>query len=179
MSEQPRRYGYVGPADVRAAARGRPPGREITAPGDLDAWLAAREPAERAEPFTFVVAPAGTLLLAPRRGEHVACAGGSAVLSAGEIAFARERGRWAAAEISNQSTGYCPDTASWPAVAAALDRAGIAHPGHFTHPIVFRRCPRCRERNIVRDGHFRCALCDAELPAEWNLGPGDAAAPPG
>ncbi|MEU6730442.1 hypothetical protein ABZ917_42625 [Nonomuraea wenchangensis] len=35
----------------------------------------------------------GVLLLAPRRSEHVACAGGRPVLSAGEISFAREAGR--------------------------------------------------------------------------------------
>jgi hypothetical protein len=43
-------------------------------------------------------------------------------------------------EISNESTGYCPDLDSWPAVAAVLDRAGICHPDGFTQPIIFRAC---------------------------------------
>ncbi|MDR7274810.1 hypothetical protein [Catenuloplanes atrovinosus] len=56
-----------------------------------------------------------------------------------------------------------------PAVGAALDRLGVGHPGGYTHEIVFRRCPACGERNIVRDGDFTCALCDGDLPAEWNV----------
>ncbi|MFB4295870.1 hypothetical protein [Actinomadura sp. NTSP31] len=68
-------------------------------------------------------------------------------------------------EISNQSTGYCPDVISWPAVAAALDRAGVDHPAAFTRPIVFRRCPQCGQSNIVKDDHYVCALCETPLNA--------------
>ena len=71
--------------------------------------------------------------------------------------------------VSNQSTGYCPDVRCWPAVATALERAGLAHPGRFTTAIIFRRCPACGERNLVKDDHYVCALCDAELPAAWNF----------
>jgi hypothetical protein len=110
----------------------------------------------------------GILRLAPQRSEHVACAGGGPVLSAGEITFAEDHGHWRADEISNQPTGYCPDPTSWTAVQAALDRAGLRHPGAFTHPIVFRRCPQCRQRNIVKDDHFVCAVCQAPLPSAWN-----------
>lgn len=77
---------------------------------------------------------------------------------------------WLVSEISNQSTGYCPDPDSWPAAAEALDRAGLAHPRYFTAALLFRRCPDCVERNVVREGDFRCALCGAELPRWWNLG---------
>jgi hypothetical protein len=72
-------------------------------------------------------------------------------------------------EITNQSTGYCPEPESWPAVAASLDRAGIAHPGRFTHEVIFRRCTSCGERSIVKDGWFACAVCGGELPALWNF----------
>lgn len=75
-------------------------------------------------------------------------------------------------EVSNHSTGYCPDPDSWDAVGGALDRAGLGHPGTFTGPVVFRRCPRCHERNLVKDDDFACAVCGAELPRIWNLGPG-------
>lgn len=71
--------------------------------------------------------------------------------------------------IASQSTGYCPDVTSWPAVQAALDLAGVDHPHAFTYPIVFRRCPQCRQRNVVKDDHFVCALCDAPLPSAWNM----------
>jgi hypothetical protein len=143
----------------------------IASGGDFAGWVAGRGEGELAEPFTFVVGVDGVLRLAPRRSEHVACAGGRAVLSAGEISFVLDGGRLCVDEISNQSTGYCPDPASWPAVAEALDRAGLDHPGYFTDSIIFRRCPECGERNLVKDGHFFCAVCAAELPSTWNLSP--------
>lgn len=118
------------------------------------------------EPFTFVVGADGVLRVAARRSEHVACAGGSPVLAAGEITFDPAG---TVVDVSNQSTGYCPDLVSWQAVAAALDGAGIAHPGGFTHEVVFRRCPRCTEINVVRDGYFVCVFCESDLPAAWNI----------
>ncbi|MEV0405482.1 hypothetical protein [Actinoallomurus sp. NPDC050550] len=166
-----RTYRYVGPSDLLATVRPGGEGRAIRSPDDLTAWSTGRGDAELDEPFTYVVDLSGTLRLAPRRSEHVACAGGAPVLGAGEVAFRRERGRWVVDEISNQSTGYCPDVTSWPAVRDALDHAGIAYPGGFTHPVIFRRCPTCHERNIVRDDDFHCALCDTELPATWNMDP--------
>jgi hypothetical protein len=80
--------------------------------------------------------------------------------------FAIDGGRVGVVEASNQSTGYCPEPESWTAVAAALDRIGVPHPGGFTLEIMFRRCPKCGERNMVKDGWFACG---AELPKEWNL----------
>jgi hypothetical protein len=77
---------------------------------------------------------------------------------------------WRVVEVTNQSTGYCPDPDSWPAVGEALDRIGVRHPGDFTDKVVFRRCPACGERNVVRDNDFTCAQCDSALPARWNFG---------
>jgi hypothetical protein len=165
------RYRYVGPPDVLSAVRPGGEGRLIGSPADLAAWLMTRGEDERAEPVTFVIDLGGALRLAPRRSEHVACADGASVLSAGEITFLRDQGRWTVSEISNQSTGYCPDPDSWPAVAAALDRAGLEHPGGFTDPVVFRRCPECEERNLVKDAFFACAVCGADLPEAWNFDP--------
>ena len=145
------------------------PRSEHALPADFDKWAVTRTAEELSEPFTFVVDAAGVLRLAPRRSEHVACAGGEAVLSAGEISFCEDSGRWAVDEISNQSTGYCPDVSSWPAVAQALDLAGIVRPSGFTHEVVFRRCHSCRQLNIVREEDFVCVLCDEPLPREWNL----------
>ncbi|MFF5227899.1 hypothetical protein [Dactylosporangium sp. NPDC000521] len=153
-----RRYEYVGPAELRDLPSVDVAG--IRSRDDLAAWLATRPREEVAEPFTFVVDLGGTLRLAPRRSEHVACAGGRPVLAAGEMGFAAG-GR--VDRVSNQSTGYCPDPASWPAVAAALDAAGTPHPGGFTDAVVFRRCTGCGQRNIVHDGDFACAVCDAPL----------------
>ncbi|MFE0103495.1 hypothetical protein [Streptomyces sp. NPDC059009] len=144
-------------------------GARIRTGTDFAQWAATRTAEELAEPFTFVVGLDGALRLAPRRSEHVACAGGADVLSAGEMSFRADGARWRVDEVSNQSTGYCPDTASWPAVAAALGQVGLGHPDFFTHEVVFRRCPACRERNIVREDHYVCVFCDADLPGEWNL----------
>ena len=165
----PRQYRYVGPADILEQA---PPGRRgqaIVSQGDLAAWLTGQTAQDAGEPFTYVIDLGGTLRLAPQRSEHVACAGREPVLGAGEITFTAEGGAWTVGEISNQSTGYCPEPSSWTAVAAALDRAGLERPPGFTHPIVFRRCRRCRQRNIVKDDHYACAVCGGSLPATWNM----------
>ncbi|MFF2525677.1 hypothetical protein [Streptomyces liangshanensis] len=176
-------YEYVGPVDIRAASvRAGGEGTEIRSSQDLASWIATRA-GELAEPFTFVVDEAGVLRLAPRRSEHVACAGGGAVLSAGEMSFVWEDDRWVVDEVSNQSTGYCPDVSSWQWVAAALERAGVERAGvvrlrGFTHEVVFRRCvgegadSDCREVSVVREDDFFCVFCGGGLPAEWNVGVG-------
>lgn len=166
-----RRYRYVGPPELQDAVRPGDGGFRIRSAGDFAAWAAQRPTAELAEPFTFVVDTEGVLRLAPRRSEHVACAGGEEVLAAGEISFAHAAGRWTVDQVTNHSTGYCPDTTSWPAVTRALHHAGLPHPDGFTHELVFRRCPTCHERNIVRDSDFTCAFCDTALPRTWNVDP--------
>lgn len=167
-----RMYRYVGPEEVRRRAAGSPGGVLIDSPDALDAWARqTRQVADAAGRVaaTFVVDAAGRLRVADRRSEHVACAGGEAVQAAGEMFFANEEGSWRVAEVSNHSTGYCPEAANWPAVAAALDRARLPHPGRYTAEVIFRRCPSCGERNVVRDGWFVCAICGRDLPHEWNF----------
>ncbi|MEU4085255.1 hypothetical protein [Streptomyces aureus] len=171
MGVRGRSYRYVGPAELKAAVLPGGGGCRIRSAADFDGWIAGRSAAELAEPFTFVVDADGVLRLAPRRSEHVACAGGDMVLGAGEIGFRREAEGWTVDEVSNQSTGYCPDVTSWSAVAQALDRAGLGRPSGFTHEVVFRRCPNCQEHNIVREDDFVCVFCDGELPVAWNVDP--------
>ena len=167
-----RGYRYVGPRELEAAARHGDGGRRIASAADFGTWAAERAAEELAEPFTFVIGTDGVLRLAPRRSEHVACAGGARVLSAGEIGFARgPDGRWSVTEISNHSTGYCPDTVSWPAVAHALDGVRLGRPSGFTHGVVFRRCPDCQEHNIVREEDYVCVFCGSDLPHAWNVDP--------
>jgi hypothetical protein len=113
----------------------------------------------------------GTLRLAARRTEHVACAQGAPVLAAGEIRFTRAELLPQVLEITNQSTGYCPEPESWPAVAAALGAIGLAAPDGYTRKFVFRRCPQCGQLNIVKDDWFYCGACDAALPSTWNIDP--------
>ena len=93
------------------------------------------------------------------------------MLSAGEITFDCVNGLQVVS-VTNQSTGYCPEPESWPLVAAALDRIGLAHPDRFTLECVFRVCPSCGERNLVKEGWFVCEICGHELPNNWNCDPG-------
>ncbi|MFE0422967.1 hypothetical protein [Streptomyces sp. NPDC058953] len=169
MDEHGRSYRYVGPDELKAMVRPEGAGVRIGSSDDFDRWAAERSAAELAEPFTFVVGTDGVLRLAPRRSEHVACAGGEPVLSAGEMGFVHEAGRWTVNHVSNHSTGYRPDVSSWPAVARALGRAALGHRCRFTHEVVFRRCPGCREHNIVREDDFFCVFCGGPLPRAWNV----------
>jgi hypothetical protein len=152
-----RRYAYVGPEHVRLAAVGAARGSELRSAGDAARWV---------EGATYVVALDGVMRVADRRSEHVACAGGAEVLAAGEIWFDRSG---AVVEVSNLSTGYCPEPTCWDAVAQALALAHLTPPRGFTRAHEFRRCEACGERNLVKDEHFVCAVCDAELPARWNF----------
>lgn len=70
------------------------------------------------EPFTFVIDPSGT----PTAGQGP--------------------DGWEVTEVTNLLTGYCPEASSWPAVARALDRTGLAHPGRFTDEFVFPGRPK-------------------------------------
>jgi hypothetical protein len=165
---QPSRYRYVGPAEFH----GQPPSAAAVTLGSiavLGRWLAGRERAELNEPFTFVVTLDGSLRVAPRRSEHVILATGQDVRAAGEMMFTRKAGVPCVLEVTNQSTGYCPDPDCWMAVSGALDRLGAEHPDDFTTKLTFRQCPACGERNVVRDGDFTCALCDSDLPTHWNF----------
>jgi hypothetical protein len=165
-------YHYVGPAEIKARVASRLAGTRIASAADLLTWI--RTTGQRPGPdglvsATFVIDSAGDLLLADRCSEHVACAGRGPVRSAGEMFFLVEADRVEVAEASNQSTGFCPEPESWPVVAAALDRIGVPHPGRFTTEVVFRRCAKCGERNVVKDGSFVCGVCGAGLPAGWNF----------
>ncbi|MFC4068442.1 hypothetical protein [Actinoplanes subglobosus] len=162
------RYHYTGPADIAAAARHSPPGTPIRSTDDLKTWLAAADPRDRDDPHTYVITTSGVLLLGPRRSEHVACAAGADVLAAGEITV-DPHGQ--VIEVTNQSTGYCPQPSCWPAVEAALDRAAIPHPGAFTSAFVFRHCPTCTHLNVIKDDLYICALCDGPLPPSPSLSP--------
>ncbi len=117
---------------------------------------------------TFVIDPDGMSRLADRRSEHVAFAAGRCVLPAGEMFFS-SRGETIVEEVSNLSTGCCPQPCTWEAVGRALDMIGVGHPGRFTTEIEFRRCPKCGERNVVKDDWFVCQFCGGDLPEFWNF----------
>ncbi|PQO32228.1 hypothetical protein DTL21_18540 [Bremerella cremea] len=165
----PRIYEYVGPQEIRERSHNSPPGVPIYSKQGLLNWFHDhREDLDQANQLvaTFVIDLKGELLLAPRQSEHVACAGGAPVRSAGEITLTTKGEVF---EISNQSTGYCPEPESWPACQEVFERLSVTHPGHFTQQIIFRRCPACHERNVVKDDWFVCAICGGDLPETWNF----------
>lgn len=168
-------YPYVGPARLAKLAAAGSPRFHVTTAAATAAWLATQPDSDAGGTLTltFVVLPNG-LWLADRHSEHVACARGAPALSAGEVTFEPDGREWFVAHVTNQSTGYCPEPESWPAVEAALDAAGIPHPGGFSAEMVFRRCPACAATNIVKDGWFACDVCGADLPRAWNFGDGGA-----
>lgn len=166
-----RRYQYVGPSEIRLAAERTSPGTVITTVELLNRWIALADDRKSGESVTatFVIDIDGQLRLADWHSEHVAASGGKAVLSAGEITFVRRGNRIQIEELTNQSTGFCPEPESWTAVETALNQIGVEHPAGFTRECIFRRCPTCGQINIVKDDWFVCAVCQRELPSDWNL----------
>ncbi|MEM9189417.1 MAG: hypothetical protein AAGF12_09595 [Myxococcota bacterium] len=163
-----RHYTYVGPESIRSACEGEPPGHAISDIEQLHAWL---DELCRLDPSaegwaTYVVGIDGQLRVAHRRTEHVACAGGGDVLGAGEVQF-DDTGEvlW----ISNYSSGYCPDVSCYEEVRSAFERANLPLPSSFSHAVVFRKCPACGARNVIKDEDFHCAICTAPVPREWNF----------
>jgi hypothetical protein len=161
-------YTYVGPAAISARANANSGGSVIETRAELEVWLGKyRLPHSPAVIIaTFVIDTNGKLRLAVRRSEHVLCAGGMPVYAAGEMSL--DTVNLSVVEVTNQSTGYCPEPESWTTVATALDGLGIEHPGQYTTSLIFRRCPKCEATNIVKDRWFKCAVCGAALPDAWN-----------
>lgn len=166
-----RLYRYIGAAELARIQDDSPERTGIHSPADIRDWVTGTYPwasGKRMFTVTFVIAVDGALWIADRHSEHVQCARGEPVLSAGEMTFAPEGQSLIVTDVSNQSTGYCPEPASWPAVAIALNNAGIVHPGRFTETFVFRRCEVCGMINIVKDEFFACGVCQSELPERYN-----------
>lgn len=158
-------FSYVGPEEVRAGSSDESKGTPLLSGADVVDWLKVEGHGEDGW-ATYVVSLRGDLLVGPRRSEHVACAGGESVLAAGEICFDTSG---AVVEVTNNSTGYCPAEDCWESVRLAVDRANLRRPDGFTFLVSFRRCPGCGERNLVKDSWYVCAVCDADLPTEWNF----------
>src|SRR5829696_7722405 len=121
-----RLYRYVGPREIADRAGAEQRGLPIQSADDIRNWIerTGQTLSSGQVIATFIVDTMGVLRIADRRSEHVACAGGEPVQSAGEIMFA-VAAAVAVAEVSNQSAGYCPEPESWPAVATALTQAGL------------------------------------------------------
>jgi hypothetical protein len=175
-----RLYRYVGPEDIRRRSEGKAAGDIVESQQSLRDWARRTRQVSNGEGLirsTYVVVEHGQLRVADYGSEHVACALGGRVMAAGVAWFAITAWAVSIERIDNQSTGYCPEPTCWPAVRAALDVADIRHPGQFTTELLFRLCPACGQRNVVKDEWYQCAVCDAELPLLWNFDPAARAEP--
>jgi hypothetical protein len=169
-----RLYQYVGPAEILKSVDGGPIGVPLLSMAALFQWIVSA--GQQHDPYgmviaTFVIDETGVLRVSDRHSEHVACAGGKPVRSAGEISFDLSEVKPQIVAVTNQSTGYCPELESWDAVAVALNRAKLDFrgPDRFEPAFEFRRCPACKTINLVREEVFVCSVCDADLPVWWNL----------
>lgn len=161
-------YRYVGPPELLGSISER---HHIQGSQNVRDWIGQtkQRPENSMVTATFIVNAAGQLWVADRHSEHVACAAGQPVLSAGEMTFAVDGKQVSVMEVSNQSLGYCPELSSWPAVAAALDNSGLPHPSNFTGAYIIRRCETCQSKNIIKDGIYECGVCQSSLPLKWNF----------
>ena len=161
-------YRYVGPPHLRGAAstaRGR-----IASAADVVAWARRNGEARGEFVVTFIVNAREELWIADRHSEHVWCAAGGPVKSAGEMTFVVDKERVEVVAMSNQSTGYCPPPSTWLLTSHVLGVAGLPHPETWTEQFDFRRCDGCGAINLIKDDWFVCAVCDADLAREWNFG---------
>ena len=83
-------YKYVGADEIRQNTAHLPPGKKIISIDDIKNWI--RETKRQQDNWgliaaTFVIDYEGYFRIADRHSEHVACAGGKYVLSAGEVFF--------------------------------------------------------------------------------------------
>lgn len=166
-----RRYAYVGPVEIRQRAERSDDCRCVMGVLDLVRWTTnyLRARCERGGvTVTFIIDLSEQLWVADRRSEHVACADGGAVLAAGEMVLDRVGDSVEIAEVTNQSTGYCPEPGCWKVVERVLKRLGVPHPSRWTAAFEFRRCDRCGTTNLIKEEVFECAVCDAPLSKEWN-----------
>jgi hypothetical protein len=163
-------YRYVGPKPLLERLGSLSSGFAIHKADDVRAWIRTLSPRAAAGSVTatFVVNAAGELLLADRRSEHVACAHGEPVLAAGEMTFLIGD-TIEVLEVTNQSTGYCPEPACWPSVATALCRAHLSAPDGFTKAFEFRRCNHCNNVTLIKDAIFECGMCGSMLPVAYNV----------
>jgi hypothetical protein len=169
--KQFREYRYIGPKVLLTVLQQTSSRVHIASADDVRQWIkdsGQNLSRDRTVTATFIIDCEGNLWIADRHSEHVLCAAGKNVLSAGEITFLVTFATVEVTDITNQSTGYCPEPESWEAVGTALDQIGFGHPPEFTAAYQFRRCDSCGTTNIVKDDWYECAVCQSSLSTVWN-----------
>lgn len=165
-------YSYVGSQEIFDAIDFNFTGYKISKSEDILDWikLTNQEITNNSVIATFIINEKQELVINDRHSEHVLCAGGKNVISAGEITFlVKGKNQVLISEISNQSTGYCPQPESWDYVKEVLSKIGIEHPNYFTLAFEFRLCNNCKSINLIKDNIFECQMCESTLDLEWNF----------
>lgn len=164
-------YHYVGSKNILANVSEERRGQKIRNFEDIKHWVekTKQKIINHTLVMTFIINQDMDLVISDRHSEHVVCAGGEPVLTAGEMTFYFEEKTIEVTEISNQSTGYCPKPSSWEVIKIALNRLNIAHPEELTQAFDFRKCDNCQSNNLIKEQVFECAVCGASLSLEWNF----------
>jgi hypothetical protein len=168
-----REYHYVGDQTIKERQPVSPERVCVRTSDDVLRWIndtKQRIDRDRRVSATFIVDMNKLLWISDQRSEHVHCAAGKNVLSAGEMTFHLEKRHIEVIEVTNQSTGYCPEPESWWAVNAALAPTGLTYPEDFTTAYLFRRCDMCGTTNLIKEMWFECGMCQAPLSKKWNYG---------
>jgi len=157
-------YKFIGNIELLNLVKSSLKGYCINSILDVETWIlkSKQKPDCNSEiTATFVIDLDYNLLINDRHSEHVVCANGKNVLSAGEITFERiKNSSIIISQITNQSTGYCPSPKSWFAVSKSLEKIGIDYPEYFTTVFEFRICESCGWINLIKDNYFVCANSD-------------------
>jgi len=166
-----RQYAYVGPTSILQKVDLSQTGSKVLLGQAVLQWIEKTKQRllNHQLTTTFIVNLQEELVISDRHSEHVMCAGGYRVLSAGEITFEIANKQTSVIAITNQSTGYCPEPSSWSVVARALQKANLEGPDYFTDAYEFRYCYQCQHINLIKEQVFECAICESMLDINWNL----------
>jgi hypothetical protein len=165
-----RLYSYIGPKWIAEQLAAHPLGFLIVTPEDVRTWVwqTNQSLTNNMVIATFIVDGLGDLRIADRSSEHFVCAGDQPVQSAGEITFCMGASI-EVHEVTNQSTGYCPEPKSWLSVALTLEKIGLNSLTGFTFEFEFRRCVTCQTINLVKEAVFLCDVCGHDLSTSYDL----------
>ncbi|KOY84661.1 hypothetical protein AD998_19655 [bacterium 336/3] len=160
-------YKYIGAKEILKQVSEEKAGKVILSQKDIIDWISDTNHKFNSEHeiiATFVIDLNENLRINDRRSEHVVCANGEEVLSAGEITFKKDKLEGISiSQITNQSTGYCPSAKSWEFVKQALLKINIDFPDFFTTEFIFSVCKNCGIINIVKDEFYYCLSCESDL----------------
>lgn len=165
-----RLYHYIGPKELLRSLDNTSPRHELTGPSGLEQFAKSIGVSfwNGSATFSYVVLPPMRLFIADRRSEHLACARGEPVLTAGEITFTKGSSGLEVSAANNLSTGYCPESSSWGALDLALRAANLSGIHGFAPSFEFRFCAECSMTCVIKNEVYECPRCLGVLPREWN-----------